>query len=412
MELASDLITRSAIIESLYLPPETSQTMPGDQLRSSLVALYTQILRFLTDAVHHYNKNGLARFGTSIVNPVETTLQKRIADIIRDQAVVDNLTRYVERSWSINKSNQAEENNATLQRMLNDMQCPINDIRSGLSLLLKHEEHVDDSTYLDWLSTIPYTQHHADIRTGRIQGTGQWLMQTDVFRDWKNSPTSSLFWLHGIPGCGKSRLVSAIIDNIKTQPLAPCELLSLAYVYFARDTAEKQRGDSGEALRSIARQLSLCLKRIQQLKHVYSTHALANASLDRAPRLTVASSLEYIQEITINTTTYIIIDALDECDQTKRSEMMRSLDMLINAPDRVIKIFVSSRDDGDIVRRLRGYPSLHISPDDNFQDIELFIDTKVDEYIAEGRLLQGHVSDELKHQIVCELKAGAQGMCV
>jgi Cdc6-like AAA superfamily ATPase len=410
MELAADLITRSAIIETLYLDSDSNSSTPVDQLRKALLKLYTQILRFLSDAVRHYSKSGLARYGSSIINPAETTLQRRIADMVREQVVVDSLTHYVQRSSFINATDQAIESTATLQRMLDSMQNPIDEIHNGVQELLAREEQLNHHMYLDWLSPLPYAQLHADIRSDRIQDTGQWLMQTYRFRGWRYSTTSSLFWLQGLPGCGKTRLTSAVIDNIKTEEIPPDQQLPLAYVYFARDTAEKQRGNPTEALRSLARQLCASLNRSESLTDLYSTQKLVNASSDIPPRLSNAEALEYILEMTADTTTYLILDAMDECVGTRRDEMIRNLSSLLEAPDRIFRIFISSRD--PIPRRLAMHFKLEISPEDNFQDIERFINTKVDEHIMEGRLLQGHVSEELKHLIVSNLKEKSQGMCV
>jgi adenylylsulfate kinase-like enzyme len=39
-----------------------------------------------------------------------------------------------------------------------------------------------------------------------LPGTGQWLLSDPVFDKWKKESVSSILWLHGIPGSGKSKL--------------------------------------------------------------------------------------------------------------------------------------------------------------------------------------------------------------
>ena len=58
---------------------------------------------------------------------------------------------------------------------------------------------------LRWISQEPYIDHHK--QAGVLQGTGQWLLQDPKFLAWQNESASSILWLHGIPGSGKSKLV-------------------------------------------------------------------------------------------------------------------------------------------------------------------------------------------------------------
>jgi hypothetical protein len=58
----------------------------------------------------------------------------------------------------------------------------------------------------NWLSSQPYKFYHAETKKGIIPGTGQWLLGDPLFRKWKRDSVSSILWLHGIPGSGKSKL--------------------------------------------------------------------------------------------------------------------------------------------------------------------------------------------------------------
>ena len=75
-----------------------------------------------------------------------------------------------------------------------------------------------------------------------------------------------------------------------------------------------------------------------------------------------------------------------------------------------MKVFVSSRDDIDIVLKLAGVPNIFINASDNHKDIDGFVHHEVDRAITDGRLLHGRVSDELKSHIINTLIDGANGM--
>jgi hypothetical protein len=60
---------------------------------------------------------------------------------------------------------------------------------------------------LRWISPEPYIQHHEQTKKDVLSGTGQWLLSDPIFDKWKKESVSSILWLHGIPGSGKSKLV-------------------------------------------------------------------------------------------------------------------------------------------------------------------------------------------------------------
>jgi hypothetical protein len=106
----------------------------------------------------------------------------------------------------------------------------------------------------------------------------------------------------------------------------------------------------------------------------------------------------------------IIIDALDECDPARRHELLAGLDNIIQQSASLVKVFVSSRDDNDIVCRLNHSPNLFIRASDNSEDIERFVLSEVAQCIKDKRLLSGRVSEGLKSRITATLEDGAQGM--
>jgi len=67
-------------------------------------------------------------------------------------------------------------------------------------------EHNRRTIIQDWLSTQPYAAHHRAQLKKVLKGTGSWLLQDETFLAWRQAPESSLFWLHGSMGTGKSCL--------------------------------------------------------------------------------------------------------------------------------------------------------------------------------------------------------------
>lgn len=84
--------------------------------------------------------------------------------------------------------------------------------------------------------------------------------------------------------------------------------------------------------------------------------------------------------------------------------------MIIQLSASLVQIFVSSRDNDDIVCQLANSTNVFIRACDSQNDIERFVYTKVTEAIQMKKLLQGKVSEELENRITNALIDGAQGM--
>lgn len=110
--------------------------------------------------------------------------------------------------------------------------------------------------------------------------------------------------------------------------------------------------------------------------------------------------------------TTIVVDALDECDPLKRKGFLDSVKIIVNSPStgRIVKVFISSRNDNDIVLRLDEVPNLWIEAKDNQEDIRRFVQEEVTRCIEDQELLYGNVTNELKQKIITSLTNGSQGM--
>ncbi|KAJ7706636.1 hypothetical protein B0H14DRAFT_3026059, partial [Mycena olivaceomarginata] len=66
-----------------------------------------------------------------------------------------------------------------------------------------------------WLSPINFFLQQADISQSQQKGTGKWLFTDPHFQQWESGSGKTL-WCHGIPGAGKTVLVSMVINQVKT----------------------------------------------------------------------------------------------------------------------------------------------------------------------------------------------------
>lgn len=167
-------------------------------------------------------------------------------------------------------------------------------------------------------------------------------------------------------------------------------------------------------LRAILRQL-LCYNPLWQeesstAKEFKKRKSDANDDGFEILRLDIFETRDQIIEIASQMPVTILIDALDECRSSQRHELLGALDVILERSAHLVKVFVSSRDDIDIVLRLQEHPNIYISVGDNTGDIERFIQFEIQKAQSDRRLLKGTLSFELTELIIESLTEKAGGM--
>ena len=188
----------------------------------------------------------------------------------------------------------------------------------------------------------------------------------------------------------------------------------IAYFYCARNAAEPKRANPDEIMRSILKQLSCTKSDLPVLEPVPTVYKekkeIADDSGCEIESLELAECVKCILAHLEKTPATLIIDALDECDPARRYELLKALDDIIQRSSSLVKIFVSSRDDKDIVCRLEQSPNVFIRASDNVDDINRFVKIVVERSIEDRKMLSGEVSEDLKNQIISTLIDQADGM--
>jgi len=60
-----------------------------------------------------------------------------------------------------------------------------------------------------WLSPLDPGRRHQDVRTDRLDGVGNWLLETSEFREWRGGEggvDKAVLFCYGNPGVGKTYL--------------------------------------------------------------------------------------------------------------------------------------------------------------------------------------------------------------
>ena len=266
----------------------------------------------------------------------------------------------------------------------------------------------------DWLSTIPYRKHHSNIIRSVLKGSGQWLLTSPDYRNWWKSSTSSILWLHGMPGCGKTRLTARVIKELLQERRLHNSSNPFAYFYCAQTIGESERSDPCEILRCLLLQLSLVGNDDTVIPAIIAEWNTRNKEAGKRPSdiepLTISECVTFMLQIAEKSSPTIVIDALDECTPSTRHELLNALERMVQKSGNVVKIFASSREDSDIKRRMSSKLHVLIGATENRDDIRSFIDHAIDRAIEEKSLLEGDVNDKLAREIKDALLERANGM--
>jgi hypothetical protein len=163
---------------------------------------------------------------------------------------------------------------------------------------------------LDWLTPIDYAHQQSDFISRRQEGTGQWLLNSDIFKNWVSQSEQPLF-CPGIPGAGKTMITSIIVEHLWTEFQNDIGI-GIAYIYCNyRRQQEQKPVDLLESL----------LKQLVQKQH--SMPETIKSLYERHNDIRTRPSLEEISEVLRSVVgnysrVFIIIDALDECQNPRR----------------------------------------------------------------------------------------------
>jgi ankyrin repeat protein len=199
-----------------------------------------------------------------------------------------------------------------------------------------------------------------------LDGTGHWLLESDLYTSWKSSKEPDLLWVRGKPGCGKSVLAAVTITDLKSEvgPMGPDTALAFAFC---------RRED--ESTQNTLTILGALTKQINELQSEHNpTLAAEYISQRGAPptmrmvRSVMTSTLSKFSRV------FIVIDALDECKNNRElaQELLGLMRDTLTSP---LKVIVFSRPDFCLDEFFK--PCKLIEPDrgPNTEDLEAYINS-------------------------------------
>jgi hypothetical protein len=233
------------------------------------------------------------------------------------------------------------------------IQTQVAEVQSGVSK--QGREQV-----LDWLCSHDYSDQ-LEANTGLHQaGTGQWLLDDSMFTDWEKSSSSSTLFCHGGPGTGKTIMSAQVVGHLQKKSSG----FGKPVLYIFCDYKMRAEQNITHLLASLLRQLGFFSSDVfEKLKQL---HAQCKEKSSRLAKTDLEQALE--ASLTIVGDTYIVVDALDECEKSPRSSLIRILRE--KSAKCTIHLLATARNENDIETLFGGCPAILIRASD--KDIKLY----------------------------------------
>lgn len=168
----------------------------------------------------------------------------------------------------------------------------------------KNRDNKDRQALLANMTTIDFESTHADISSHRAKDTGEWFLETPEYLLWRDGPSDALT-CRGIPGAGKTVLTSLVIDSLRGKTAMADEKrndpsstprIGVAGIYCSYRSPQSTMNMIGSVLQ-------------QLLKPLETIPESAQGTLRKETLSTIFTDLSRFYA-----TVYIVIDALDECE--------------------------------------------------------------------------------------------------
>ncbi|KAF2998684.1 hypothetical protein E8E14_002898 [Neopestalotiopsis sp. 37M] len=226
-----------------------------------------------------------------------------------------------------------------------------------------------------WLAAPDPSTNFNKARAQYHEGTGQWLLNSEVYTKWKAEPNSFL-WLNGIPGCGKTILSSSVVADLKQSTGSAGIFL---YFYFDFTNVDKQSLDN--LVRSLIDQLYFTCGNVR--KETDDLYSSCNKGSHQPDQESLLALLRNMLQYQHDSEVWIVLDALDECharNEGTTSDLMSYIKSLRDCTANV-HLLVTSRPEHDIRSAIESWARdreiIPLQSTEVKDDINLYIKAKV-----------------------------------
>jgi hypothetical protein len=260
--------------------------------------------------------------------------------------------------------------------------------KDGVDRMNRYQNSQERRVIVDWLTPIDYCSQQSDFIRTRQEGTGQWLLESSEFQEWACQNKQTLF-CPGIPGAGKTVLTSIVVDYMERR-FESDHSIGIVYLYCNFRRQHEQNPE--DLLASLLKQLIQGQPSMpESMKSLYERHK------SRRSRPSFDEISKELHSVASNySRTFIIIDALDECEVSDGGRRMLLSEIFNLQAKTGACFFATSRFIPEIMKEFEGRRLLEIRAGDN--DVRRYIDAKMSRlrpFVERNFTLQEEIKSEI-----------------
>ncbi len=244
---------------------------------------------------------------------------------------------------------------------------------------------------MNWLAPADFSNQHTDIISRRQEGTGEWLLSSKEYMQWRTG-IQRLLLCPGIPEAGKTTMSSIIVNDLWKHFDRHADHV-VAYAYCSYQRQQEQ---------TLANLISSMLCQLLQERPdlPYAFQCLHQRHVKKNTRPSVEELWTLLHSVTKTySKVYIVIDALDECtnvDQT-RNLLLDKLLRLQNQSKTVVCLLATTRFVPEILDLFKHHVTLEIRANDH--DVRQYLDSHISR-LAPFVARKNDLQEEIKTKII------------
>ncbi|XPS71034.1 hypothetical protein M3J07_003222 [Ascochyta lentis] len=267
-------------------------------------------------------------------------------------------------------------------------QSQVSLVESKIDAVQQGQDGKQREKILAWLSSSNYPAQQSDVISRKQRGTGGWFTSSPEFTSWLHDPSATLF-CPGIPGAGKTMIAATTIEFLKTKKATHNTSSAVAYLFF---NYKEQESHNVDLLGAITKQLvqnhSTLAKSVIEL---YERHSEGGT---KPPTDEMRDTLQ--AAVAEFTTTYIVVDALDECSDSNGTRRQPLAQLRLIQSNTGLQLMTTSRPLPEIMALFSTATTLKVRADPD--DVKQYVTGQLDRL---PRCIQRDVSlqDQVQNQI-------------
>ncbi|KAK6531102.1 hypothetical protein TWF281_007927 [Arthrobotrys megalospora] len=329
---------------------------------------------------------------TNILLALQVNELSALVSALKGQEVLQNLME------------QIQNDQVNIVKRLEKIQLGLCNIRALLSLGFDVDKTTpldgEKQRVLDWASSMNAQASHQGNLKLRYTGTAGWFSDRSEYQIWKSTRNGRL-WLFGIPGAGKTVMISSIIESIIDE-LGDDDAIAFHYCDYKSKDSQVLENILSSLIMQTSKQSDVAFKKLKKLYDTHNPGGSSHLQL-RDCNVDLVNVLQQLSKPYANLT--IVVDGLDECT-TGRDELVRQLDRLPDTGSSRIKILVASRLEQDLENSLSAFDQIEVAASP--ADVQLYVASVIEDRVRTRKLKIRDPS--LKDLILHRLVEGCKGI--